>query len=284
MKIDSLQSINQEKLYEAFDKAFADYGHSWNKQEFFKMLKRRGFNAIASFGAFDNDELVSFTFNGIGRFKGIRTAYDTETGTLKDYQGKGLASQIFNYAIPHLKETGIEYYLLEVLQDNKAALNVYLKLGFEVTREFYFYKTDRSQIKNDIKIIDSSYTTCKIALNQLGDISDFWDFEPSWQNSTESIQRDTANFTYWTVFHHEAIIGYAAFDASSGDIAQLAVSKVHRRKGIGSLLLQKLIDSNQLNTLKVLNVEIGCHPMNAFLKSKGFEPLGKQFEMMKKLE
>jgi ribosomal protein S18 acetylase RimI-like enzyme len=103
------------------------------------MLKRRGFNPDLSFAAFDNNEIVSFTFNGIGNFNGIPTAYDTGTGTLKSHRGKGLATQIFEYSIPYLREAGIRQYLLEVLQHNTKAVSVYKNLGFKTSREFNYF-------------------------------------------------------------------------------------------------------------------------------------------------
>ena len=112
MEIKSLSHTSPDELFEAFEQAFADYEVQLNKAEHLTMFKRRGFNPKASFGAFDGDKLVSFTCNGIGNFYGVRAAYDTGTGTLKDYQGRGLATQVFEYSIPYLRELGIEEYLL----------------------------------------------------------------------------------------------------------------------------------------------------------------------------
>ena len=110
MEIRSLNNICLNELFEAFEQAFADYEVQLNKVELLTMLKRRGFEPKASFGAFDGNKIVSFTCNGIGNFYGTPTAYDTGTGTLKDYQGKGLATQVFKYSIPHLKALGAKEY------------------------------------------------------------------------------------------------------------------------------------------------------------------------------
>lgn len=114
------------------------------------MLKRLGFDAEASFGAFDGNKTISFTCNGIGDFYGTSTAYDTGTGTLKDYRGKGWATEIFKYSIPHLEALELKEYLLEVLQHNIGAVSVYRKLGFEITREFYYFKKENERIDKSI--------------------------------------------------------------------------------------------------------------------------------------
>lgn len=41
------------------------------------MLHRCGFVPELSFAAFQNNKIVSFTFNGIDHYKGIKTAYGT---------------------------------------------------------------------------------------------------------------------------------------------------------------------------------------------------------------
>lgn len=50
------------------------------------MLIRRGYESRLSFAAFADGEIVAFTLNGVGQFNGIPTAYDTGTGTVKDYR------------------------------------------------------------------------------------------------------------------------------------------------------------------------------------------------------
>ena len=106
-RIQSLEKISHEALFEAFKEAFRDYEMQLSREEMLRMLKRRGFVPELSFGAFSGNRLVAFTFNGVGSFNGLHTAYDTGTGTIEDFRGSGLASRIFEYSIPHLKNAGI---------------------------------------------------------------------------------------------------------------------------------------------------------------------------------
>ena len=283
MEIRSLNNICLNELFEAFEQAFADYEVQLNKVELLTMLKRRGFEPKASFGAFDGNKIVSFTCNGIGNFYGTPTAYDTGTGTLKDYQGKGLATQVFKYSIPHLKALGVKEYLLEVLQHNIGALSVYRKLGFEVTREFYYFKLKNNQISKTIRTLDFPYTLKPIKIDEYNLIPNFWDFKPSWQNSIEAIERCLKDFICLGVFSEGNLIGYGVFEPISGDVTQIAVDKQFRRRGVGSLLFQKMLESNKHSSIKIINTDIECHSITTFLQSKNIEPAGKQFEMIKRL-
>jgi hypothetical protein len=107
MEIKSLAKTNFETIFKAFNQAFADYEIQINKEQLQTMLKRRGFNPNLSFAAFEDHEIVSFTLNGIGNFNGTLTAYDSGTGTIKEHRGKGLATEIFEYSIPFLREANI---------------------------------------------------------------------------------------------------------------------------------------------------------------------------------
>lgn len=283
MEIKSLKEVTHDELFCTFQQAFADYEVQLDKQELFTMLKRRGFDPNLSFGAFDANKLVSFTCNGIGDFYGTRMAYDTGTGTLKAYRGKGLATRIFEHSIPFLKSAGIKEYLLEVLQHNTDAISVYKKLGFEVTREFYYYRTIPSAIHYKVKDLDFPYTIENIDINAYKSITDFWDFKPSWQNSQEAINRAIHDFISLGLFADHKLIGYGVFEPTSGDVTQIAVDKNFRRKGVGSILFHKLLSSNKQGAVKIVNTDINCSSISRFLKSKNIEPTGKQFEMIKKL-
>jgi len=283
MEIKSLGKIDFETISVAFGKAFADYDIQLNADELKTMWKRRGFNPDLSFAAFENDNIVAFTLNGIGYFKGVKMAYDTGTGTLKDYRGQGLATKIFEYSIPFLKEANINHYLLEVLQHNTKAVSVYRKIGFKVTREFNYFSWKNEEIEDETKNSDTSYQIESFDIDQYDSISDFWDFDPSWQNSFESIRRTREDFIYLGVFEDRKIVGYCIFEPNSGDITQIAVDKAHRRNGIASLLLQRVSKLNKNAKTKLLNTDSTCSSIVDFLKSKNIEITGKQFEMIKDL-
>ena len=114
MEIKSLEKTDFDTLFRAFGRAFADYEVQLNAEQLRAMLTRRGFDPALSFAAFDGAQIAAFTLNGIGNFNGVPTAYDTGTGTLKEYRGTGLATEIFRHSMPHLRRAGVGQYLLEV--------------------------------------------------------------------------------------------------------------------------------------------------------------------------
>jgi len=284
IEIKSLANLDFEKLFGSFSQAFADYEIQPNKLELAKMLHRRGFVAELSFGAFQNGNLVSFTFNGIGLYNGVKTAYDTGTGTIKNYRGQGMASRVFTESIPFLINAGVEQYLLEVLQHNTNAASVYMKQGFEVTREFNYFVQQVEDLKPNAKTISKDYSIDEVNLSELINVSDWWDFTPSWQNSFEAINRKSEDFIVIGAKKGNFLVGYGIIEPSTGDITQIAVDNNHRGRGIGSSIIKELIKRNKHNGIKLINAEISCISITNLLKGNGIPLKGKQYEMIKRLQ
>jgi ribosomal protein S18 acetylase RimI-like enzyme len=281
--IKSLEKISFNSLSESFAEAFKDYDVHISKNELKIMLSRRGFVPELSFGAFDDERLVSFTLNGIGNFNGAKTAYDTGTGTIKDYRQRGLATKIFQYSIPALKNAGVTQYLLEVLQHNTKAVSVYQKLGFEVSREFNFFVRRMDEINLGKRKMQLEYLLKPINLDYHSQMMNFWDFQPAWQNSFDSVMRRLTDFKLLGVFEDMKLVGYCIFEPITGDLTQIAVDKKYRRQGIASALLSEVAKENKHQNIKLINTEIGCESIIQFAESKGITLKGRQFEMIRQL-
>lgn len=276
MEIKSLEGIAFDRLADAFMDAFADYDIVIDRPQLQAMLTRRGFNPELSFAAFDNGRIVSFTFNGTGVFDGQPTAYDTGTGTVARYRGQGLAGRIFEYATPRLVQAGISRYILEVLQNNHAAINVYGKMGFVETRQFncYFQECARITPRKE-----EAVELRRITIDRLPAAGMFHDFAPSWQNSHESIIRAGDTLIATGAFINGRLAGYSVVEPASGDLTQIAVDPGLRRRGIGCALLSRAAGDSRTGSLKAINIVPSCHSLNSFLLSAGMEVRNTQFEM-----
>lgn len=279
MEIKPVSCIDFESLYNAFSTAFADYEVQLNQMQLKQMLERRGYKPELSFGAFDNDRLVSFTCNGIGQFNGIKTAYDTGTGTLKEYRGQGLAGQIFQYSLPYLRNAGVVQYLLEVLKHNEAAVSVYKKQGFKVVREFSYFTADRANILTRKQKNNHNITITTSDLNTVKNLISWFDFEPSWQNSFESIGRQAESFVIKVAHIDNSPVGFCVFEPFSGDITLIAIHPLYRRKGIATALLEEVMMDCKSAGVKLINTDNLFPPISQWANSIGLIKRGEQFEM-----
>lgn len=275
----SLENINIELLHKTFIEAFSDYQVKIDLPfwKFRNMLLRRGYNPEMSMGAFEDGELAGFILNGFREWNGKLTAYDAGTGVICKYRKQGITSNLIQNIKELLKSAEVKQYLLEVIQSNTAAFELYKKSGFEITREFKCFKSDKNK-----HIPDTKYKAEHVKKTDLNDwikVTEFWDFNPSWQNSLDSINAvDT--LCYSIVRLGDAVAGYGVIDKKTGDIAQIAVDKNHRRKGIARSIIYDLMNYTESNEIDILNVDVRCKSMINFLYDSGFEDFVAQYEMM----
>lgn len=278
LQIRSLYELSFDKLSDVFLSAFSDYEMVLDRKKLKSIFHRRGADTALSFGAYDGSSLVSFIINGIGKFRGVATAYDTGTGTVAEYRGRGLTDRIFKYAAKQLCEVGIKQYLLEVLQHNIPAMKIYKRQGFEITREFHCYHINDGDLKaktsKGIKIVKESVDSILPMLR-------FMDFEPSWQNGIESVLRVPDAFNVLVAYQDEMPVGYGVTESAYGDVAQLAVDPSYRGCGIATGLLVEMLKLSDTHQLRIVNVDASDKGFNAMLTSLGFTLNCSQYEMIR---
>ena len=204
-------------------------------------------------------------------------------GTDPVYRGKGLATKIFEYSIPYLQESGIKQYLLEVLQNNAKAVSIYSKAGFKVSREFYYSVINQNEIKLLPKSLPPNYQLKTISLEEAKTCGSFFDFVPAWQNNFKAVFNQASDFKTVGVLYKDQLVGFGICEPENGDITLLGVDRVHRRRGIGTIILRALQKLNKYTSMKAINYDVECKSAYGFLKANSFYPTGKQYEMIRVL-
>lgn len=276
----TLENTRIQILNEAFVNAFSDYEIKidlplWKFQQ---LLQRRNYVPELSIGAFRNESLVGFVLNGFRNCNGTPTAYDTGTGVIGEYRKQGITSNMMLHIRKLLIEKEVKQYLLEVLQSNTPAIELYQKQGFEIIRNLVCLQLDKNKYKPmtnfEVEHVE------KINLNDWKQLTSFWDWIPSWQNSIDSINAVADTFIYSIVRIDDAIVGYGIIDKKTGDIPQIAVNKHYRRKGIARSLLTNLIGSTESDKISFINVDDQSTSTKVFLLNSGFESVVSQYEMI----
>lgn len=276
----TLADVNTEDIHRAFVDAFSDYQVKmdlplWKLQN---MLQRRGYVAEKSMGAFKDGMLVGFILNGCRMWADKLTIYDLGTGVIPEHRKKGLTTKLFQRVLEQLRAESVEQYLLEVIQQNTAAYELYSKKGFEISRTFSCYKLQKSQYKpQNVYKVDktAAFTEAKWT-----EMKKFWDFEPSWQNSVESVCAASEEFDFYTVSMEGNVVGYGIIERKTGDIPQIAVDRNHRNKGIGGSIMSVLVNCTEADQVAVLNVDDGSKVTKEYLCELGFEHYVDQYEMI----
>ncbi len=282
MTIKNLALVDFRKIHQAFSDAFSNYQIPFelSESQLKYMLKRRGYNPDLSYGVFEGDKMVCFILNGIGTWNDKKTAYDTGTGTIKSYQGKGYAKKLFAHTVNRLKANGFKQYLLEVIKTNENAFKLYSKSGFKIRNHYDYYNFKKSdmldkkiKLSGIVSFMQASSVNWKV-------FQTFWDFNPSWQNNIDSLERVTESINCYIAKVKSEIVGYVIVEPHTGDIPQLAVLSSYRRKGIGSKLLYKASKASDTASLKIINISESNEAFKSFMISKGIEKGKGQFEMI----
>lgn len=279
----TLEGVSINVLHKAFVEAFSDYQVKIDLPlwKFENMIARRGYIPEKSMGAFKDNELVGFILNGYRDWNGKPTVYDEGTGVIPEYRKQGLTTNMFLKIAEQLKAEGVGQYLLEVLQVNTSAFELYKKQGFEITRTFSCYKMDKDKYQARGNFTVEQAKGFEAADWEL--LKTFWDFKPSWQNSIDSILAVPDSFIYSVVKQDGRIVGYGIIEKRTGDIPQLGVDRNYRRKGIAGSIVSNLLTHTESDKVGVINVDDISGTLKGFLTASGFEHYVDQYEMLLKL-
>lgn len=261
MVIRPLTAADFDAIHAAFLSAFSDYvvPFSLTREQLDEMLTRRGWVPEASVAAFDEDRIVAFTLNGVEGERG----YDSGTGVVPSHRRHGLARQLMQASERLLRERGCSEYVLEVLEANERAAKLYLSEGFVISRGLQCWRLEQAG--------DPLPLPAGIAHPE------WWDVQPSWQNSSASIAR--ARDARLTLGDED---GYVIVFPGNGDVPQLAVRPEARRRGIGTRLLRAAATAAG-KPLRIMNVDERDAGTAAFLESAGATKFVRQLEMIKRL-
>lgn len=85
---------------------------------------------------------VETGFSELKRFSLNRKGHIVSVAVLPEHRKKGVASGLLAKALEGFKEYNVSECFLEVRESNKAAINLYKKFGFSVTRHIRGYYRD----------------------------------------------------------------------------------------------------------------------------------------------
>jgi ribosomal protein S18 acetylase RimI-like enzyme len=272
-------------VHETMREAFADYPTSTRaipKSVLYNRALKNGLDLDLSAGVFAADTLVGITLIGVDQFAGHSSAYDIATGVVPSHRGQGLVGAMLAFIEPRLQARAVDRFVLEVLRQNDSAIRAYSKAGFSVVRRFECYELVRE------RLVDSSRTeeiqVEVLDIRSLDEAEGWIDWQPSWENSFNSIRRIPDPMLILGARHGSRTVGVLAYYPALGWIHTIAIDPQFRRRAVGSRLIesltQKTADQERWKLNNVLNTDSATQ---AFLFDRGFSFTIGQFEMAKRL-
>ncbi len=268
-------------LLDKFIEAFSDYSRpfDFDAEKFRSHIVRNAVDLSRSVGCFLNGEMIGFSLNGFGNWRGKPTVYDAGTGVIPGHRRRGSSRAMFDFMLPILREGGAEQFLLEVITDNSPAVNLYTGFGFEIQRELLLLEAPGELAITGA--LDADVEVRPAKASEIGSLEVFGIGIPSWQNSDDAITRSGPNTTTLGAFIDGQCVGYNAFSTGLGRIGQFGVHEHYRGKGIASRLLAEMRSrTDDGNLLQVINIDRSLAGAVKYFENRGFQKALAQYEML----
>ncbi len=271
-------------IHKTFVAGFADYiiQFELSERQFQNHITLNNVDLDRSAGCFDDNRPIGLSLNGFGTWEGKSTVYDAGTTVLPEYRRRGISRAMFDWMIPMFTAEGYKQFLLEVITNNDPAVRLYEMLGFRKTRELLLLECD-PEIPLELRSPPADVEIREIHRHENIPHAAFWDGKPSWQNSLEAIDRSVRMKRLIGAFIGEECVGYIVFAAGVGRLAQLAVHRDHRRKGIATRLMREVQKDARGQKLHVINLDEAMTESVVFFQNLGFTKVLAQFEMLREL-
>ena len=275
----TIENLSIPEIAQLFNDAFADY---FVKVELTPELLQakvdsEDLRTDISIGIFHNEKPVAFMLHGLRETDGKKVAYNGGTGVIKEFRGQHATVKMYEQQISILKTKGVDEIELEVIDKNIQAIKSYEKAGFRKTADLdcFIGKPNEPAKNSGLRIQEIQSVDHQL-------LQSFWDWQPSWQNASETIEKLTDGITYGA-FIDDELAGYLTAYPKRARVLQFAVAPNQRRLGIGSNLFYYFANtvSGEIN---VNNIDDPGQNTQNFLKSIGLRHFLTQNKMTLKLE
>jgi len=280
----TLENTSLQQITLTFNEAFKNYFFPivFTEEMFASKFAAEGGRLDLSVGTFDQNKLVAFILHFVDDKDGETLIYNGGTGVLETHRGKQLTSRMYEFILPKLRAAKVTRMVLEVLTQNTPAIAVYKKNGFQIGREFWCFSGSLRKLSKEASL-PHGYTITISKTYDWSLLKTFWDYAPSWQNSIATIENIRKDCRLITVVDEKRVrVSYAIFNAKKNRIHQLAVAKTHRRRAIGSCLLNFIANLTEGN-VSILNVDTKIQGAKDLLEKAGLKNFTNQLEMEVKL-
>jgi len=116
---------------------------------------------------FINDKPKGFILHALRELNGEVLAYNAGTGIIPAYRGNKSTQKMYDFILPDLKSSGVKKIVLEVMEQNVAAIKSYLNSGFKKTGnlECFSGKVQRNIVNKQETILHKTKPGCPGRLN-----------------------------------------------------------------------------------------------------------------------
>lgn len=276
MKYQHLNNVKDKDIIDCINSAFADYAIPIHLTEdkLIEFFQESGIDRSISFAVYFQENIIGLILNSPCSINNEKNIFLAGTGVVPEHRKKGFFTNLYKFNEQELYKNKYQKYYLEVLQQNKNAINLYQKNGFTISREFSIMKcVNPIQISNnnDINLVSYSefdYDTVKHCLL----------IKPSLEHSENVLRKYSNKYNVAIVEDKNKISAFCVFSLDNGNLIQLGYSSIYDLKKILIFL------TNKYNNIIAKNIDTKYIELIEMLYSIGFIEIVKQYEMIKDIQ
>lgn len=288
-----MSRCSMDEKVEAWNKGFE--GYYFNMDTTAEAFEKRGamedLDEELSIVAFDGGKPVGIVRNGLRENAGRKVSWNGGTGVAKSVRGQGVGKRMMEKTIEQLKGAGVELATLEAVSENKAAIELYRKMGYEIVDEVDFMQLKGKVAKHPEERESAQAIIIKPARPENAGSLDFYRHDFTWQTQWQSVKDGEALIAYDV---DGKAVGYAYFRKAKDETGQHIATTLYQcaadssaadPKSVTARLISEVFEnfSGEINRVAV-NIPV---EMNKFthqvLSETGFQVTTKQVMMAKEL-
>ena len=291
MQIISADNVPLGDILASMTDAYSDYlvPMQMDLKAFEKMLGMRGFDPSLSMLAVTEDasgvkDIASFWLSAIEPEARPGIVYTITVGTRIAHRRKGLAQQLYKRIAPRAQEVQLDFCLLEVIDGNDKAVELYEGLGFERQMRVKCFKgaapvhtSMNAPVLEGVRFQTVGVKECHAAGSR------FREWQPTWQHDTPAMAYISDDIRCAIAVANGLPIAFGMVDLVSGAVTQIAVDPKWRRKGIAKAMMTYWAQKFELSTMSAANIPDTDKGTCGLYRALGWENHVNQFVMQAKL-
>lgn len=253
---------SDKDTFNTFMEGFSDYVVKVELSiEFFlhHFFGAEGNDRELSWLALDGEKPVGLVLGGIRQFDGLKTLRCGTMCVVPDYRKQGVAAGLLQKHRETALSHQCEQMFLECITGNDRALNFYRKHGYEKVYDLSYFSCDEP----DSIFSGKPDGLEPLTMEELTDLRRSSDLHINWQNEVDYIAMNGNDI--WGIKNRGRAVAAIAFKETR--IQFLYVDEVHRKKGLGRILVGKAAEGREKLTASFPNNS----QLTGFYKKLGFE-------------
>jgi len=279
-QLTTLDGVGLDRIHRSFIEAFSDYQVDIDLplEGLRSMIVRNDIALGRSVGCWVGEELAGFILCGYRSKADTNPGllYDGGTGVLPHFRRQGIAKRMLCALLQTADADGCAF-VLEVLQENTKALDLYSQHGFSIVRNFDCFCLESAKIgavgPEQCELVTDWETFCKLEVQR------YMTYRPSWQNERTSILACAGQYRFIGLQQEGRLAAFAVVGVG-GDIPQFGMLPDRRDTRTFATLLGQARKTTSAERLKMINVEHDSVE-GQLAQSSGFSVFARQFEMVR---